>query len=175
MPNFVADEERRKYTSLYREALTSNSLNYQFLCFYKIIEGLRERRQRLRKQVALEAKGRGDEPPKYPEERIPTERAAQVEWLNALYPLTRQWDEMALDSVFISEVIGRKITNLIHKGEELHEMRGKIAHAVLESGEPTFSIDAGLHIDEINKWLPLVKCIARYLLKEAFPESFISS
>jgi len=42
----------------------------------------------------------------------------------------------------------------------------------LESGEPTFSIDEGLYLDEVNKWLPITKCIARFLLKEAFGEVF---
>jgi len=44
------DSELRAYASLYREALISNSPNYQFLCFYKIIEGVRKRQERLTKR-----------------------------------------------------------------------------------------------------------------------------
>jgi len=45
----------------------------------------------------------------------------------------------------------------------------------LDSGEAIISINNGLDIDEIEKWLPLTKCIARYLLKDAFPDMFKSS
>jgi hypothetical protein len=37
--NYPPDKEFSKFASLYREALNSNSSNYQYLCFYKIIEG----------------------------------------------------------------------------------------------------------------------------------------
>lgn len=167
-----ASEEQRKYASLYREALNSNSSNYQFLCLYRVIEGLRERRSRLRGQAAVEAKARGENPPSYPEERIPTERPEQVAWLDSLYPSPQRWDDMALDSVFLGEVVGRRIRNLIDKGEELHKLRNKIAHAVLDSGEPMISIDNGPDIDEVEKWLPLTKFVARHLLKDAFPDMF---
>lgn len=131
--------------------MNSNSPNYQFLCLYKIIEGLRERRQRIRAQAAIDARALGAQPPSYPDERIPKERTEQVEWLNSILPLPQKMDDMALNSVFINDAIGRKISNLIDKSKELHNMRIKIAHAVLESGEPTFSIDEGVYLDEVNK------------------------
>jgi hypothetical protein len=170
-----ASEEQQKYASLYREALNSNSSNYQFLCLYRVIEGLRERRQRVRGQAAVEAKARGESPPSYPEERIPKDRAEQIKWLDSLYPQPQQWDDLALDSVFLSDVVDRRIRNLIDKGEELHKLRNKIAHAVLDSGEPMISIDNGMDIDEVEKWLPITKFIARHLLKDAFPDMFKSN
>lgn len=100
------------HSSLYREALNSNSSNYQFLCLYRLIEGLRERRNRLRTQVALQAKSEGKQPPSYPEERIPTDRKDQLEWLNALYPTPRDWDAMALESVFKNQILGRRYAGL---------------------------------------------------------------
>jgi hypothetical protein len=42
---FAADEYLAKFASLYREALNSNSPNYQYLSFFKIIEGLRRIRR----------------------------------------------------------------------------------------------------------------------------------
>jgi hypothetical protein len=79
---------------------------------------------------------------------------------------------MALDSVFITDILGRRIGNLIDKGQELHKLRNKIAHAVLDSGEGVISIDNGLDIDRVEAWLPTTKFLARYLLKEAFPDMF---
>jgi hypothetical protein len=167
--------DQQVYSSLYREALNSNSSNYQFLCLYRLIEGLRERRNRLRSQLALQAKSEGKQPPAYPEERIPSDRSQQIEWLNALYAASREWDEIALTSVFIKEVLDRRLNNLIDKSNELHNLRNKIAHAVLDSGEPVISIDNGLDIQEVEKWLPITRFLARFLLKDAFPEIFKTS
>ena len=172
MPPIELSEEHQKYASLYREALNSNSSNYQFLCLYRVIEGLRERRQRLRSEAAREAKETGASPPIYPEEKIPSTRAQQREFLNSVFPQPRKWSDEALASVFIEKSVDRRIGNLIHKGEELHSLRNQIAHAVLDSGEGIISIDNGLDIDKVEAWLPITKLLARYLLKEAFPDMF---
>lgn len=82
---------------------------------------------------------------------------------------------MALDSVFKNEILGRRVNNLIDKSNELHNLRNKIAHAVLDSGEPVISIDNGLDLDEVEKWLPIAKFVARFLLKDAFPDMFKTS
>jgi hypothetical protein len=34
------------------------------------------------------------------------------------------------------------------------------------------SIDNGVDVDEVEKWLPVLRFIARYLLVEAFPKLF---
>lgn len=172
MPPIELSEEHQKYASLYREALNSNSSNYQFLCLYRIIEGLRERRQRIRSEAAREAKQKGESPPIYPEEKIPSTRSQQREFLNSVFPQPRRWSDEALALVFIEKSVDRRIGNLIHKGEELHNLRNQIAHAVLDSGEGVISIDKGLDIDKVEAWLPLTKLLARYLLKEAFPDMF---
>lgn len=174
-PMEEVSEEQQKYASLYREALNGESSNYQFLCFYRIIEGLRARRARLRSQAAVDARARGERPRSYPEEKLPAEKSEQAAWLNSLYPLPQEWDDVAHDSVFIAEAVGRKVGNLIDKDGELHRLRNKIAHAVLDSGEPTISIDNGLDVDEVEKWLPLARCLARYLLKDNFPDMFRNS
>jgi len=59
MASSEISQEFRKYASYYREGLASNSLNYQFLCFYKIIEGIRKRRHRLTTTAVQAAKTRG--------------------------------------------------------------------------------------------------------------------
>ncbi len=172
MPPIEISEEHQKYASLYREALNTNSSNYQFLCLYRIIEGLRERRQRIRGDVARKAREQVATPPSYPEEKIPKDRNQQRELLNSVFAIPRKWGDEALDSVFITNVVERRVGNLIHKGEELHKLRNQIAHAVFDSGEGVISIDNGLDIDKVEAWLPITKFLARYLLKDAFPEMF---
>jgi hypothetical protein len=46
-PTHRPSNDFRGYSSLYREALSCSSSVYCFICFYKIIEGLRARRTRL--------------------------------------------------------------------------------------------------------------------------------
>lgn len=161
-----------KYASYYREGLSSNSLNYQFLCFYKIIEGIRKRRQRLTKTAVDAAKARAVKLPSRNEERIPTTREEQVAWLNSVFPTQQEWDDLALKSIFPVEALGKKITKLISEDDELDTVRNKIAHAILRSEEPTLSIDAASSVETVNKWLPLIKCIARHLLNQEFPPRY---
>lgn len=166
IPIEVMTEEFRRYASLYRDALNSNSSNYQFLCYYKIIEGIRKRQERL----INEAKDRGEAIPSRPRQIIPQRREEQIEWLNSLFPVRQNWDDIALESAFPAQSLGRKVYDVVDK--ELDPLRNRIAHAVLRSGEPTISIDAGQDVDLVNEWLPLTKCIARLLLKIEFPKVF---
>jgi len=66
--------------------------------------------------------------------------------------------------------LGKKIYYVVDN--ELDPIRNRIAHTVLRSGEPNLSIDDGLDIALVNEWLPLTKCIARFLLKSAFTDVF---
>lgn len=166
LPNEKLTEEFRKYASYYREAMNSNSPNYQFLCYYKIIEGIRKRQERL----INEAKQRGESILPRPKLIIPQTKKEQIEWLNAIFPIPRVWDDMALDIAFPQKATGRKVNDIVDK--ELDDIRNKIAHAVLRSGEPTLSIDDALNVVLVNEWLPLTKCIARLLIKEEFPNVF---
>jgi len=167
-PTRLLDLEFLKYASYYREGLNNNNPSYQFLCFYKIIEGIRERRARR----IQEAKQKSDLIPPPDRQRIPKEAKNQIEWLNSISFLKQRWDDVSLSAMFPDEVVGRTIGDLIDKKSELHKTRLKIAHAVLESGEPTLSIDDAFDIQHINKWLPLTKCIARHLLNVEFPDKF---
>lgn len=166
-PTAELRREFRAYVSLYREGLNSNSRVYQFLCFFKIIEGILERRARL----GQEAKKAGAEF-KRPREILPGKAEDYVPWLNAIFPVRAEWDEMALESIFQKEIVGRKIKYVIDNA--LYPLRVNIAHALfLHTGEPTLSVDELLHIERVNKWLPLTKCIARRMLKNEFPDQYL--
>jgi hypothetical protein len=149
-------EEFRKYASLYREALNSNSPNYQFLCYYKIIEGIRKRRERLFR----EDRDKGQEIPRYSQIKIPENRDEQQQLLGTAFPLRKVWDDFALDTIFLKESRGKKVNRVIDS--ELRDIRKKIAHAVLDPEEPTISIDIGQDVEKVEKWLPLTKFIARF-------------
>jgi len=164
-----AATEQQKYTSLYREAMNSTSSNYTFLCFYRLIEGLRNRREKIRKDEVNTALAKQERPVAQLDERIPSDRDEQRAWLNTLYVAPQDWDDLALAAIFIEEAVGRRVRNLIDKGQELHELRNKISHAVLESGEEVISIDNALDVEVVEKWLPICKFIARYLLNDCFP------
>ncbi len=159
----------RAFVSLYREALESNSRVYQFLCLFKIAEGLRNRRT----QLAATAKAKGDVVPSRPSERIPKAPVEFAPWLDAIYPGRRSWDPTALDSVFVAEALGRKINDLLDK--ELVDLRNDVAHALSDStGSLTLVVDEALHLARIDRWLPLMKCIVRRMLKDDFPSEFLS-
>ena len=79
---------------------------------------------------------------------------------------------MALSSIFVEEALGRKVNDLLDK--ELADLRNDIAHALTEnSGAVTLSVDEALHTDRVDKWLPLMKCIVRRMLKNEFPTDFL--
>lgn len=80
---------------------------------------------------------------------------------------------MALDSIFQPESLGKKFGDVIDN--ILTPLRVDIAHALSsKSGDLTLSVDDLLHIQKVNKWLPLTKCIVRRMLKDEFPEEFLS-
>ena len=152
------------YASLYREALNSNSLTYRYLCLFKIIEAIRERRKRLdtlSKRVVLRVG-----------EVIPTQPAERVRWLNALFPGRYNWDEFTFATIFKEEANGKKINYVVDK--YLAPLRNEIAHPLLETGELAVSIDDLKHIRKIDQWLPLTRCIVRRLLKNDFPDQYLT-
>jgi hypothetical protein len=155
------------YAGLYREALNSNSPAYRFLCFYKIIEGLRLRRSRL----AKEARTSGREPQRFEFEEVPSEQKASRQWLNAIYGL-RDWSQMMVDQVLPSEIRGRRLGQIIES--KLMPLRNEVAHGILDSGEPGISIDDMFKLERVNLWLPLTRTITRRMLKNSFPDQFIA-
>lgn len=168
----VSSEEFNRYASFYREGLNTNSFSYQFLCFYKIIEGLRQRRERLNQEAIAAGK---DAPFPAPKEKIPEERDEQIEWLKAVFPNGHKWDGMSLSSIFIPESLGKKVKHMVSIHSPLHKIRLNIAHGILEDGEATLSFDDVIDLELVNKWLPLTRCLARYLLNEMFPERLLDT
>jgi len=138
------------------------------LCLFKILEGIQSRRQRL----AIEAKKSGVVF-KRPQRHVPSTPEERIRWLNAIFPIRRNWDAMALDSIFPAEALSKRFGYVIQT--ILTPLRVDIAHALSSgSGELTMSVDDILHTQKVNKWLPLTKCIVRRMLKDEFPSEFLS-
>jgi Methylamine utilization protein MauJ/SEC-C motif len=159
----------RRYASFYREAVNCNSPNYQFLCFYKIIDGLRKRRDRRIEKL----RQRGETLPPQAEEVIPILPKDQEEWINSLFPVKKKVDEIDLTAICPKESLGRKIKDIT--GKELKTIRDQIAHAILmdnKEEKEIISIDDGVASRKVHKWLPLTKCISRHLMMKEFPDVF---
>lgn len=166
LPATGLDPEFRLYAALYREALGSNSPSYQFLCLFKIIEGIQARNVR----KVRESLEQGLPVPSKPRELIPATKADQLAWLATFFPPATSWDEMTLESTFPAEAVGKKVNRVVE--DILRPVRDQVAHTFLDSGEATFSIDDPKERDAVLHWLPLTKCIARALIRNEFPGVF---
>jgi hypothetical protein len=155
-------DEFRLYAGVYREALNSLSLRYQFLCYYKIIEGITARRSRLSAAAVGQRAS-----PRRGVERMPQDTQSRAAWFEGLFSFRPEVDDFILDNTFPSEVLGRKITYV--RDHHLRPIRLRVAHAVLDSGELTLSPDDPAEEMELIKWLPVAKCISRLLMKNDFP------
>lgn len=155
-------EEFCQYASIYREGLNTNSTFYRFLCFYKIIESLIGKRGREAK-----AKKLAGQDPRRAYEVIPEKPEDILELLKRLYPWRGTWDQMALAHIFPPEILGEKITAI--RDNHFRPLRLGIAHALLDTGEITVVLDKMEYIQAINKWLPLCRICARWMLLNDFP------
>jgi hypothetical protein len=155
------DRELRHTMALYREALNSNTPIYRFLCFYKIIETSINRWSRLdpQQKIPLAPQRKG--------ERIPAgaSREEMEQWLAALFHVNRNWDDGILGEIFIPEVRGKKITNIFEN--QLREIRHKVAHGSLDSGD-FLLLDEAEDRQLVVKWLPFLRCAARRRMKNDF-------
>ena len=175
VPMIVAPQSRtepdfRGIASLYREALNSNSPVYQFLCLFKIIEALRARRKKI--QRAAKATGTAYTPVA-PEFFPATHREIRV-WLEALFYVRPEWSLVALDSAVPSEVRGKSFDEVV--ANLLKPLRDNIAHALFEDTglELTISYDDLPDTRKIAKFVPLVKCIVRRMMKTDFHAEFLA-
>ena len=105
-------------------------------------------------------------------ERIPNDDPSAKAWLNAIFPIHREWDGLTLSQMFPPEAKGKKLMHLVQT--ELTNLRDQIAHSIMRSGELSLSADDLVQIQRVNKWLPLTRCIARRMLKNDFPTQFLS-
>lgn len=154
-----------QYASLYREGMNSNSNFYRFLCFYKIIESIPFRRSRTN-AAAREARV----PVRRFREIIPSSAGELLSLLRDLYPWRTQWDDFALHQIVPSEASGKKIGWV--RETYLNPLRVGIAHALLKTGEVRITLDKLEHIQQVNKWLPLCRVLARLMLRNEFPDQF---
>ncbi len=162
------EQEFRGYASLYREAMNSNSPVHRFLCFFKVIEGIRARRKR----VDRAARAQGQPVPARPPENTPGQREDFSPWLSRIFHIRRKWDEMALSSIFLPEISDKDFDWIYdHK---LNPLRVDVAHGLFEKGELKLSADELLHTNRVEQWLPITKCIARRMLKNEFPDQFLA-
>lgn len=164
-PQSQPDAEFRFYAGIYREALNSNSPIYRFLCLFKIMEAIRNRRDRL----ANEAKAAGT-PFTRPQEKIPSDQQDFESWLRVAFPFVANWDQLAIASIFRADVVGKKFNKVIDS--HLTPLRNDVAHVIIESGEITLSSDELLHAQKISQWLPLTRCMVRHMLRNEFPKEF---
>jgi Methylamine utilization protein MauJ len=163
-------EDYCHYASLYREALQSSSSFYRFLCLFKIVEGLHKRRGRL----TVEAKRQGTFTSRKPliPERIPSDKAEQIRLLKAVYSIRSNspWDDMFIALTFPVESHGKSVKEV--RDEILEKIRDTVAHAVMLDGEPGLSVDDLEDHWKVNKWLPLLRFMARLMLTNDFPAEF---
>jgi hypothetical protein len=143
--------------SLYREGMNSNSPNYQFLCWYKMVEGINENRAvelaRLKKALPLAFS-----------ERLENSKVEQRKRFAEVFPVVRatgiadtNWDHIVPD-----EVLGWKFNRI--REQKLEPIRNKIAHMLSEpSGDLSMSPDSRENTREVAKWLSLLRYIARVM------------
>lgn len=158
------DPEFANLAALYREALISNTPVYRYLCFYKILEVSRKRRERLGHKLKKQYQ------PKRDGEIIPSTAEEQIAWLNAIFIGPQTWEQLTLNQIFPPEVRGKKLTALFDT--QLRPLRDRIAHGILDSGE-YLHVDDLAAIREITKWLPFLRCAARRTLKNDFPDHYL--
>jgi hypothetical protein len=169
LPGNMLSPDVRAYTALYRESLNSNSPIYQFLCLYKILESIRKRRSRL-----AQAARSSEQPFSRPQERFPGTAEELKPWLDALYPVRPpSWGDRLIAELLLPEVAGRKFAFILDT--HLAPIRVNIAHAVFETGELALSADDALSHETVYRWLPILKCLVRRMLKNEFPEYFLTA
>ena len=121
--------------SLYREGINSNSQNYQFLCWYKVLEGINEKRGSDSAKVKKAL-------PQGLSERLEESAIEQRQRFAEIFPVIRasgtadqNWDHIVPD-----EVRGWKFNRV--REQKLEPLRNKIAHMLLEaSGDLSLSPD----------------------------------
>ena len=103
-----------------------------------------------------------------PGEQVPLrDNPAMEAWLNSLFYVNRDWDEGIFDQIFLPETLGKKINNIFDT--HLRPIRDRIAHGILDSGD-FMLLDKADERETISRWLPLLRCLARRVMKNDFKE-----
>jgi hypothetical protein len=144
--------------SLYREGINSYSPNYQFLCWYKIVEGINAKREPESAQL------KGPLPLKY-SERLEKDNIEQRKRLEEAFPFIKLCGatDAAWDDLVPAEVRDWKFNRV--REQRLEPLRNKIAHMISEpSGDLSLSPDSRENASEVNKWISLLRFIARVMV-----------
>lgn len=162
----VLTDEYCHFASVYREALNASSPFYRFLCFYKIIESIYYRQQ----VIAGDAKSRGEEPRKRSED-VKLSREAIRGIVSWVYP----WEENPEDDFLLGQLLpeeanGKKFRTIFQS--ILEPLRDTVGHALMRSGEIKTVADRLEDIENIGKWLPLLRLWVRVLMASEFPREF---
>jgi hypothetical protein len=104
---------------------------------------------------------------------FPSTEVELIPWLELLFPVRPpSWDPLMINSLLLPETAGKRFGNIFEN--HLNPLRVTIAHALFESGELALSTDDSFNIETVIKWLPVVKCIVRRMLKNEFPDDFLA-
>jgi hypothetical protein len=168
-PVHAGSPEFQYYASLYREALCANAPHYQFLCLYKILDGVFARR--LRASRSESSDGGLKLSPQL--ETVPVDEDAFKAWMGAVFPqgVRLAWSRMHFDSVCRPEARAKEFSAVFEA--YLLPIRNRIAHVLVGSGELGYSIDNASDLRSVFHWLPLLKCMVRRILKNEFPSEFL--
>jgi hypothetical protein len=159
---FSLDPEIRTYGAIYREALTTDSITYQFLCFFRLIESMQARRKRLER----DATKRGQ---KYisPTEVYPSNQADATAFLDSIVPVKpAPWDEPTFRAILVPDALGKEFRDIVET--QLRPIRDNIAHTLLQRSQELISLDDPLGRAKVELWLPPIKCITRSMLIKDF-------
>jgi hypothetical protein len=144
--------------SLYREGINSNSPNYQFLCWYKIVEGINVKREPEVAQLKAPL------PLKYPE-RLERDGIEQRKRLEEAFPFIKLCGttDAAWDDLVPAEVRDWKFNRV--RAQKLEPLRNRIAHMISEaSGDLSLSPDSRENASQVNKWISVLRFIARVMV-----------
>ncbi len=137
-------------TSIYREALNTESPFYQFLCFCRVVQRLKER-LRPRWQKAIVAHDASLIPSYHKRERFPESGTEGSDF-------------------FPDAVAGKKFTAVYD--DRLRPLRNGIGHVFLEDmgdeGSAERSTDEHEFVDEVYELLPVAHHMARTMIQNAF-------
>jgi hypothetical protein len=149
--------------SLYREGINSNSMNYQFLCWYKVVEGITwKRTEELSAQSAAAKAGFALKN----QEVLPSTKEEMRKGLVGILPLLdpagtvdERWDHAVPN-----EVLGWRFNRI--RQEKLEPIRNKIAHMLSEpGGDLSLSPDNHSHRAEVTTWITLLRLMARVMIR----------
>ncbi len=134
---------QRTVIAAYREALNSTNVFYQFLCFYKVIEGTRKIRSQHRRDTLSAGKSYKD-----PAEKMPS----KYEYLPIHDPLVL--------SLF-KPYLNKKFNSILDQFREL--LRNAVAH--LDPMADSLIADNFDDLMKCEKALPVIKYMAREMLR----------